>query len=88
MELLSGGWGGVEGKTETSRGGGRGRESVVTAEERGRRSSFFFFGESSDVRLAGRLLAACSRKKGKKTYLTSASQGDERVDWQRAESRF
>lgn len=33
---------------------------------------------------AGRLPAAYSRK----IYLTSASQGDKRVDWQRAESRF
>lgn len=33
---------------------------------------------------AGRLLAANSRK----IYLTSASRGDKRVDWQRAESHF
>lgn len=33
---------------------------------------------------AGRLPAAYSRK----IYLTSASQGDKRVDWQRAESHF
>lgn len=66
------------------------RQKVDKKEEEGkvrlRRSEgqgIFFFLRKFTCQ-AGRLPAAYSRK----IYLTSASQGDKRVDWQRAESRF
>lgn len=61
---------------------GRGWESRVSG--RVRRIFFFFFFWWKFRCQTGRLPGAYSRK----IYLTSASQGDKRVDWQRAESRF